>query len=721
MSPDDQVSSTQSEPLDHGAAADAEALLRRHAPILRFDDRELFFPTEIDTYVATAGLWVDGAEVAAPGSITADDLDHRWGVRASLRWIYDDDLKAVVKEEASRLARKLLSPRLGRVGLFGRILDALFIVSVFVRPTTPRRTTPAAALKAERLGMDRKAVCYGRVQRAGEWLVLHYSYFYVMNDWRTGYRGLNDHEADWEQAWIFLDPADRQPRWVAASSHDYAGADLRRHWADPEVIKEGDRPVLHAGAGSHALFFRPGDYVTRLDVPALRWLLRLQRWSRSVLRIRDEATERGLGPALGAPFVESAVGDGRSIEQWDLRMIGDDTPWASDFRGLWGLDTGDPMEGERGPSGPKFDREGDVRVSWADPIGFVGLHGTPPPSAQPERVNPQKLERALDDVDEQIRRRGRLLPLAQQIGEPERDGRRVGSHDRVVAATQRAGRSRSSARSGSLGRRRHPLTPPASGRSASPACRLGMDPGFLGGGECPDAVDCHRRHLLLRCRRLRRRLPDHRSGRNDRRAAGPSTLPGGHPTRRSLRRRRCSVPLRHRRCAHRQSLRPRCAPHCGCRLALLREPRRARGRTTIPSSAPPCSTSRPTVSLERKATPDVVDHRGVDLADDHRLATRRRCQRLAERIDQHRITGVVKAVARRPRLRRGRPGSPRGRTPGSRSLVPAAASASAGDERPASSRRPRRDRLLPRSPRTRRRSEGRSRRRTYNGRRGARG
>ena len=412
------VTDVRSESSPEKEAFDPATLLERHAPILRFDDRELFFPTEIDTYVANAGLWVDDVEVAAPGTISAKDLDHRWGGRASLRWVYDEDLKAVVKEEASRLARKLLSPRLGRVGLFGRVLDALFILSVFVRPTTPRRTTPAAALKAERLGMDRRSVCYGRVQRSGEWLILHYSYFYVMNDWRTGYRGLNDHEADWEQAWVFVDPADLRPRWVAASSHDHAGADLRRHWNDPEVIKEGDRPVLHAGAGSHALFFRPGDYVTRLDVPALRWLLRLQRWVRSVLRIRDEATERGLGPALGAPFVESAVGDGRSVERWDLRIIDERTSWANDFRGLWGLDTGDPMEGERGPSGPKFDRRGEIRASWADPIGFVGLHGTPPPSAADTSIDRAKLDRAIEDVDEQIRRRQRLMPLAQQTGNP---------------------------------------------------------------------------------------------------------------------------------------------------------------------------------------------------------------------------------------------------------------------------------------------------------------
>lgn len=404
------------------SAVSDEELLERHAPILRFDERELFHPTEVDSYVDGCSMWVDGLEVASPGSFGLDELDQRWGERAHLRWVSDDDLKAVVREEAARLARTLLTPRLGRVGLFGRILDALFLVSVLFRPTTPRRTTPAAAMKAERREMHRNGVCYGRVVRSGDWLVLHYSYFYVMNDWRTGYRGVNDHEADWEQAWVFCDPGSRRPCWVVASSHDHSGSDLRRHWTDPEVIKEGDRPVLYAGAGSHALYFQPGDYVTRVDVPGLRWLLRVQRWTRSVLRIRDEATERGLGPALGVPFVDTATGDGRSIEQWDLRVIDDSALWAHDYRGLWGLDTGDPLEGERAPAGPKFDRRGEVRSSWADPVGFAGLHGTPPPSAATDQVNLTKLALAIEDLDDEIGRRGRLLPLIEQSANPHETG-----------------------------------------------------------------------------------------------------------------------------------------------------------------------------------------------------------------------------------------------------------------------------------------------------------
>lgn len=397
-------------------------LLRRHAPILRFDDRELFFPIAVDGYVSASSLWDGDVEIAAAGELSIDQLDDRFAPSAHLRIVSDHDRRSVVKAEAQRLARRLLTPRLGRVGLFGRVLDALFLLSVFFRPTTPSSTTTATALKTERLGFHDRPVCYGRVVEAGEWLVLHYAYFYAMNDWRSGYRGLNDHEADWEQAWIYLDPAGNQPIWVAASSHDYHGGDLRRHWDDPELLRNDTRPVLHPGAGSHALYFRPGDYVTRIDVPALRPLLQAQRWLQRALRIRDEATERGLGPALGAPFVDSAGGDGREVLVWDVQPMleddGEEVPWVGRYRGLWGLDTHDPLGGERGPSGPKFTRDGDIRVSWADPIGFAGLHGNPPPSAAGARINAEKFAKALADLDEQIKRRGRLLPLAEQTANP---------------------------------------------------------------------------------------------------------------------------------------------------------------------------------------------------------------------------------------------------------------------------------------------------------------
>jgi hypothetical protein len=67
-------------------------------------------------------------------------------------------------------------------------------------------------------------------------------FFYPMNDWRSTFGGVNDHEADWEQVTVLLVPlvedAERANRadgsgvlrvgWVAFSSHDETGDDLRR-------------------------------------------------------------------------------------------------------------------------------------------------------------------------------------------------------------------------------------------------------------------------------------------------------------------------------------------------------------------------------------------------------------------------------------------------------------------------------------------------------------
>ena len=383
-------------------------LLKRHAPVLHLDQRELFRPTAVDGYVSACEIVGRGGQPL--GSATLDVLDRRWQPGTSLRFVSPQERRIVGRDESRR---RVLSSRLGRVGLFGRLIDALFQLSVWIRPTIHRRTTAAAAAKAERHGLQTHPVCYGRAIRAGEWLVLHYAYFYVMNDWRSSYRGLNDHEADWEQAWIYCDPADDRPVWIATSSHDHSGADLRRHWDDPELQVVDDRPQLYVGAGSHAMFFRPGEYVTRIDIPALRWALRAQRWLQRALRVRDVDTTRGLGPALGVPFVDTATSNGPVVDGWDLRALAGE-PWAEGYRGLWGIDTGDPLQGERGPSGPKFDRSGEIRSSWADPLGFAGLHGTPPPSARPGRINDDKLDRVIDELDQQIRHRGRMLPLAHQ-------------------------------------------------------------------------------------------------------------------------------------------------------------------------------------------------------------------------------------------------------------------------------------------------------------------
>ena len=34
--------------------------------------------------------------------------------------------------------------------------------------------------------------------------MLQYWYFYLFNDWRSSFHGVNDHEADWEMVTVYL-------------------------------------------------------------------------------------------------------------------------------------------------------------------------------------------------------------------------------------------------------------------------------------------------------------------------------------------------------------------------------------------------------------------------------------------------------------------------------------------------------------------------------------
>ncbi len=102
--------------------------------------------------------------------------------------------------------------------------------------------------------------------------------FYLYNNWRSGFNGANDHEADWEMVCIYLAHGaggNLQPEWVAFASHDYAGDDLRRRWDDPEIQKVGNHPVIFSGAGSHSSYFSAGEYLTELELKFLSPVSRL--------------------------------------------------------------------------------------------------------------------------------------------------------------------------------------------------------------------------------------------------------------------------------------------------------------------------------------------------------------------------------------------------------------------------------------------------------------
>ena len=390
------------------------ALLRRFEPILRFTEGEFFLPTAVEEYVGRCELLEHGQRrnasvvVAPKGTLTLEQLVQFGADRlvpGQYLRLVDEPLSRVevakwrVRSERPRFHGAV---RLARVGVLSRGLDALSRASLMFRGRNASGTE-AAAETEYRVGMrpDHHPY-YGRIVRDSGYTALQYWYFYAYNDWRSRVFGVNDHEADWEQVIVYLagPDDDLRPAWIAASAHDEVGDDLRRRWDDPDLTLIGDHPVIHAGLGSHSGAYLAGDYLTTHDVPAFAGLLRFtRRISRTFLPWTRDHDDVG----LSIPYVDYARGDGVSIgtgqdRAWDPVLIDESTPWVMHYRGLWGNDTQDPLGGERGPAGPRYERSGQVRTSWGDPIGWAGLRKVAPDA----RRATEYLAKRLVELDEEI-------------------------------------------------------------------------------------------------------------------------------------------------------------------------------------------------------------------------------------------------------------------------------------------------------------------------------
>ena len=153
---------------------------------------------------------------------------------------------------------------------------------------------------------------HGRVVRHGGWTICQYWFFFAYNNWRSGFHGVNDHESDWEMVAVYLYEADGTlfPEWFAYASHDFHGADLRRRFDDPgDLTLEGGHPVVFAGAGSHASYFVPGEYMAEVPLPVPKRVANLLEAAGRFWR--DTLGQGGDGEGgLRIPFVDYARGDG---------------------------------------------------------------------------------------------------------------------------------------------------------------------------------------------------------------------------------------------------------------------------------------------------------------------------------------------------------------------------------------------------------------------------
>jgi hypothetical protein len=415
-------------------------ILRAFEPVVRYTKGEKFFPMDVGPYVEACSLWLhvpDGTdlEVVPEGELNLERLvelrDASFGSIFYLRFVQPLDLSesATVLAGKRRLEKEQQSEfkagvgRLARGGLLPRLGDGLFSLSLVLRGTVPGATAAAAALRyAEIHDRDRRFVYHGRVIRQSAWTICQYWFFFAYNPWRSGFHGVNDHESDWEMISVYLYEDDGRlvPEWVAYASHDFHGADLRRRWDDrPELEVEGTHPVVYAGAGSHASYFRCGEYQAEVPIPYSR---RLRRLSEAVSRFWHTTLGQGddTRRPLRIPFIDFARGDGLAVgpgqpNEWTPNVIDESTPWVGEYRGLWGLYAQDPISGENAPAGPMYERDGSPRPSWFDPLGFAGLDQVPPPPREIDALEREQLR-----IDERQSELERQIPeetaLLQELG-----------------------------------------------------------------------------------------------------------------------------------------------------------------------------------------------------------------------------------------------------------------------------------------------------------------
>jgi hypothetical protein len=463
-------------------ASDSDvALLRRFEPVVRYTRGERFFPMDAERYVGLCSLWVqrpnqEAVRLLSQPELTLERLAKPHpDVFEAVHFLKLDppdklsgrDTEPVQDPQEPRQGFRAGLGRLARVGYVSRFTDAIFSLSLLGRGRVPGRTAASASSLNQQLLAEEEAYHYhGRVVRQNGWIVLQYWYLYLFNNWRSGYFGANDHEADWEMVCVYLSEwpsGEVKPEWVAYAAHDLDGDDLRRRWDDGELEKVGEHPVIFAGAGSHASYFATGEYLTEVELPFLSPLIRLVRkqhefWHGRLRQYGGPGTLAGQAPASNIffiPFVDYARGDGLSIgpgqeKEWAPPRVLSPTPaWVARYRGLWGLYAHDPLSGEDAPAGPMYRRDGSVRRAWYDPLGWAGLDKEPPPSAALTVVQARQEELASRDseLEDIIKEKSQELmglgvEVAAMRGEPHMIQRYAAHQGRLLELSEEVDRLR---------------------------------------------------------------------------------------------------------------------------------------------------------------------------------------------------------------------------------------------------------------------------------------
>jgi hypothetical protein len=440
-------------------ARTAETLLRRFEPVIRFTKGEWFYPMDAEPYVDACGLWVrhpgeDAVCVVPAGDLTLEKLPQqpddstgavhylkiptpkeeekrgRWARLRAKRSHKDPDWP----KETFRAGRG----RLARVGYLSRLADALFSLVLLARGRVPGGDVEGGRVLYGRFMEKKERFRYhGHVVRQDGWIILQYWLFYAFNDWRSNFFGANDHEADWEKVFVYLSESESgevRPEWVAYAAHEETGDDLRRRWDDPELQKVDGHPVVYVCAGSHASRYSPGEYLTEFAFPLPRPFAAFRRvarrfWYVTLRQYAEEDYAERPYERLTIPFVDYGRGDGLSVGpgqdmEWDPPRLMNPLPsWVSGYRGLWGLYTRDPFEGEDAPAGPMYNRDKTISREWFDPVGWAGLDKVPTRAEELGVITRRRkeIEQRRDRLSSEILEKGSRLKALGMDAEASRD------------------------------------------------------------------------------------------------------------------------------------------------------------------------------------------------------------------------------------------------------------------------------------------------------------
>jgi len=322
------------------------ALIRKYEPVLRFHHDENFYPIQVENYLSKCSLHVikdkNGVMRIPPPYVALDDLAL---FSTTNYFLVYADREEVDESEAQRL-RDLIEREKSAKGIFDlpeAIEEAIAARSIDVLHAFKPFSMPEEIFKQAKVnygGLDQQAPnYYYRVTRADGYTMLQYWFFYPYNDFHFSHGGSNDHEGDWENVIVYLQEG--KPVFAVYASHGGGGEKHRRAW--DEMTLFDSHPVVYVAAGSHGSYFTPE--LAPVETKAFR-------------------AGKTVGPGSDFPY---AAPKSLAVD------------WCEDYQGRWGArqwdrpiyEIGDSKGGP--PTGPKFNRDGSIRLAWQDPLAYGDL------------------------------------------------------------------------------------------------------------------------------------------------------------------------------------------------------------------------------------------------------------------------------------------------------------------------------------------------------------